>query len=127
MSGINWGALGIVALVSLAVGVIVVVLVSLAMVGLSARGGAPEGELVSADDTPLIGKNTSAMSPAVGTTVAAICLLAAAAVVLYGLYIIRFYPSCGGTAPDQRGAVAEPHSVGAAGLDLPARELLGVQ
>jgi hypothetical protein len=90
MSGINWGALGIVALVSLAVGVIVVVLVSLAMVGLSAREAAPEGELVSADDTPLIGKNTSTMSPAVGTTVAAICLLAAAAIVLYGLYIIAF-------------------------------------
>ncbi len=91
MLNINWGSLGLVALVSFAVGVIVVVLVSLAMVGLSAREAAPpEGELVSADDTPLIGRNTSAMSPGLGTTVAAICLLAAAAIVLYGLYIIAF-------------------------------------
>ena len=78
------------AVVSLAVGVIVVVLVSLALVGLSAREAAPEGELVSADDTPIIGRNTSTMSPAVGTAVAAICLIAAAAIVLYGLYIIAF-------------------------------------
>ena len=34
---INWGALGVVAVVSLVVGVLVVVLVSLALVGLSAR------------------------------------------------------------------------------------------
>ena len=34
---IDWGALGLVGLVSLAVGVIVVVLVAIALVGLSAR------------------------------------------------------------------------------------------
>ena len=34
---INWGALGVVAVVSLVVAVLVVVLVSLALVGLSAR------------------------------------------------------------------------------------------
>ena len=34
---INWGALGVVAAVSLVIGVLVVVLVSLALVGLSAR------------------------------------------------------------------------------------------
>ncbi len=90
MSGINWGALGIVALVSLAVGVIVVVLVSLAMVGLSAREAAPEGELVSADDTPVIGRGGSTLSPAAGTAVAVVCLLGAAAIVLYGLYLIVF-------------------------------------
>ena len=34
---INWGALGVVAAVSLVIGVLLVVLVSLALVGLSAR------------------------------------------------------------------------------------------
>jgi len=34
---INWGALGVVSLVSLAAGVVIVVLLALALVGLSAR------------------------------------------------------------------------------------------
>ena len=87
---INWGALGVVTIVSFAIGVLVVVLVSLAMVGLSAREPAQEGERVSADDTPLIGRGGSGLSPAAGTAVAAVCLLGAAAIVLYGLYVIVF-------------------------------------
>ena len=87
---INWGSLGIVAVVSLAVGVLVVVLVSLALVGLSAREAATHGEPVSADDTPIIGRGSSTMSPAAGTAVAGVCLIAAAAIVLYGLYLIVF-------------------------------------
>jgi ABC-type nickel/cobalt efflux system permease component RcnA len=85
---INWGSLGIVAVVSLAVGVLVVVLVSLALVGLSAREAAPDGEPVSADDTPIIGRGSNTMSPTVGTAVAGVCLIAAAAIVLYGLFVI---------------------------------------
>jgi hypothetical protein len=87
---INWGALGVVTLVSLAAGVLIVVLVSLALVGLSAREPSQEGELVSVDDTPIIGRGGSDLSPAAGTAVAAVCLVGAAAIVLYGLYIIIF-------------------------------------
>jgi hypothetical protein len=87
---INWGALGVVTLVSLAVGVLVVVLVAVALVGLSAREPAPHGEPASADETPIIGRGGGSLSPAAGTAVAAVCLLGAAAIVLYGLYIIIF-------------------------------------
>ena len=87
---IHWEALAAVALVSLIVGVLVVVLVSLALVGLSARAPAQDGEPVSADETPIIGRGSTPLSPAAGTTVAAICLLAAAAIVVYGLYLIIF-------------------------------------
>ena len=86
---VNWGALGVVTIVSFAVGVLVVVLVSLAMVGLSAREPA-QGERASADDTPVIGRGGSTLSPAAGTAVAVVCLLGAAAIVLYGLYVIVF-------------------------------------
>lgn len=88
MGSINWGALGVVTIVSFAVAVLVVVLVSLALVGLSAREPGQTGDPVSADETPIIGLGTSHLSPAVGTAVAALCLLGAAAVVLYGLYVI---------------------------------------
>ena len=87
---INWGALGVVTIVSFAIGVLVVVLVSLAMVGLSAREPACEGDPVSADETPVIGRGGNTLSPAAGTSVAVVCLLGAAAIVLYGLYIIIF-------------------------------------
>ena len=87
---VNWGALGVVTIVSFAIGVLVVVLVSLAMVGLSARETAQRGERVSADDTPVIGRGGSTLSPAAGTAVAVVCLLGAAAIVLYGLYVIVF-------------------------------------
>jgi hypothetical protein len=87
---INWGALGVVTIVSFAIGVLVVVLVSLAVVGLSARETVPDGERGSADDTPVIGRGGSTLSPAAGTAVAVVCLLGAAAIVLYGLYVIVF-------------------------------------
>jgi hypothetical protein len=87
---VNWGALGVVTIVSLAIGILVVVLVSLALVGLSAREPAPEGEPASADETPIIGRGWTPLSPAAGTVVAAVCLLGAAAIVLYGLYVIVF-------------------------------------
>ena len=82
---INWGALALVAVVSLAVGVLVVVLVSLALVGLSAREPAASAD--AAEGTPT---TRGRLSPAVGTATAAVCLLGAAAIVLYGLYLIVF-------------------------------------
>ena len=44
----------------------------------------------SADDTPVIGRGGSTLSPTAGTAVAVVCLLGAAAIVLYGLYVIVF-------------------------------------
>lgn len=85
---IDWGALAIVAVVSLAVGVLVVVLVSVALVGLSARELTPKGE--AADATPVIGRARSRLSPAVGTVTAVLCLLGAAAIVLYGFCLLVF-------------------------------------
>jgi hypothetical protein len=81
---INWGALALVAVVSLAVGVLVVVLVSLALVGLSAREPGPSGEATEPPTT------RGRLSPAAGTATAAVCLLGAAAIVLYGLSLIVF-------------------------------------
>ena len=77
---INWAALGLVGVVSLAVAVAVVVLVALATavpaVGLSAREHAAAGTA------------TGRLSPTAGTAVAGLCLLATAVIVLYGLWII---------------------------------------
>jgi hypothetical protein len=73
---INWGAIGLVGIVSLAVAVAVVMLVSFAIVGLSAR------------EHSLAGTDTGAISPTVGTAIAALCLLAVVAIVGYGLYVI---------------------------------------
>ena len=81
---INWGALSVVAAVSLVIGVLVVVLVSLALVGLSAREPEPAGEAL------IIGRGSSGLSRTAGTAIAAICLLGAAAIVLYGLYLLAF-------------------------------------
>jgi hypothetical protein len=77
---VDWGAVLVVCAVSLAAGVAVVALVALALVGLSARapqrvGGPEDGA-------------RPALTPAAGTAVAGLCLLAAAAIVGYGLYII---------------------------------------
>jgi hypothetical protein len=83
---IDWGALAVVAVVSLAVGVLVVALVSLALVGLSAREPDPSGDV--ADGTPPDDGRQSRLSSAAGTATAAICLLGAAAIVLYGLFLI---------------------------------------
>lgn len=77
--GIRWESLGVVAVVSAAVAVVVVALVSFALVGWSARAGAAGG----AQDG-----SGPPMSPALGTAVAAGCLLAVAAIVGYGLYVI---------------------------------------
>ena len=57
---INWGALGVVATVSLVIGVLIVVLVSLALVGLSARAPDPAGE--PADEALVIGRGGSGLS-----------------------------------------------------------------
>lgn len=72
---INWAALGVVAVVSLVVAVLVVVLVSFALVGLSARESEPAER---------------ALPRAAGTASAVICLVAAATIVLYGLYLLVF-------------------------------------
>ena len=76
---IAWGSLFLVFVVSLAVGVAVVALVALALVGLSARQRALVGG-------PHDGAST--LSPGAGTAIAGLCLLAVAAIVAYGLYII---------------------------------------
>jgi hypothetical protein len=80
---VNWGALSVVAAVSLVIGVLVVVLVSLALVGLSARESEPAGEA-------LVIRTGSGLSRTAGTVIAAVCLFGAAAIVLYGLYVLAF-------------------------------------
>jgi hypothetical protein len=85
---INWAALGVVAAASLVVGMLVVVLVSLALVGLSAREIDQPGE--PAHEAPVIARTGSGLSPAAGTVMAAVCLLGAATIVLYGLYLLAF-------------------------------------
>jgi hypothetical protein len=77
---INWASLGIVGVVSLGVGVVVVVLVALALTGLSARVRQPAGG-------PQDGA-APRLSAGAGTAVAAVCLLAVAAIIGYGLYLI---------------------------------------
>jgi hypothetical protein len=86
--------------VSLAVGVIVVVHVALALVGLSAREQAQGAGNVdpdappdaTIDGTPPVGLATApAMSAAAGTALAAVCLLAVAGIVVYGLALIIFH------------------------------------
>ncbi|MFC4944942.1 hypothetical protein [Pseudonocardia sp. GCM10023141] len=73
----NWGALLISAAASLAAAVTVVVLAGLALVGWSARTRGPSATATS-----------GALSPAVGTAVAASCLLGVAAIVGYGLWLV---------------------------------------
>jgi hypothetical protein len=77
--GIAWGSLFIVCVISLAVGVAIVALVAFALVGLSARAHVPAGG--PEDGAPTV-------SPGAGTAIAGVCLLAAAAIVGYGLWII---------------------------------------
>ena len=83
---INWAALGVVAVVSLVVGVLVVVLVSLAIVGLSAREPDLAGE--PAGKTLVISRGGSGLSRSTGTLVTAVCLIGAATIVLNGLYLL---------------------------------------
>ena len=85
---INWGALGVVAAVSLVVGVLLVVLTSLALVGLSAREPDEPGE--PAGDAIVIARTGSGLSRAAGTVLATACLLGAAAIVVYGLCLLAF-------------------------------------
>lgn len=85
---VNWEALGIVAAVSLVIGVLIVVLVSLALVGLSAREPVQVGE--PGEEKWVIGRGTSELSRAAGTATAAVCLLGVATIVLYGLYLLVF-------------------------------------
>ena len=82
---INWEALGVVAVVSLVIGVLVVVLVSLALVALPARQPDPTDE--PPDQALVIGRG---LSRAIGTVIAAACLLGAAAIVVYGFYLVIF-------------------------------------
>jgi len=90
---INWGALGAVSLVSPAAGVVIVVLVASALVGLSAREPAADaGAADTADGTEPVGRATGpVMSAATGTALAAVCLLAAAAILVYGLALVIFH------------------------------------
>ncbi|MHA6619811.1 hypothetical protein [Pseudonocardia sp. DLS-67] len=77
---IAWGSLLVVCVAALAVGVAVVVLVALALVGLSARAALPVGGPDDGARPPV--------SPVAGTAIAVLCLLAVAAIVGYGLYLI---------------------------------------
>lgn len=79
---IDWASLGLVAAVSFAAAFVVVALVSVALVGFSARAAA-QGEAIS---TP--SGQRPALGRAAGTTVGALCVGAAALIVLYGLYVI---------------------------------------
>jgi hypothetical protein len=72
---IAWGSLGVVAIVSFASAVVVTALVSFGIVGLAARSPRPDGP-------------EPALSPGAGTAVGVTCLVVAALIVLYGLYII---------------------------------------
>jgi hypothetical protein len=77
---IAWGSLLVVCVVALAVGIAVVSLVALALVGLSARAAQPVGGPDDGAPPPV--------SPVAGTTIAVLCLLAVAAILGYGLYLI---------------------------------------
>lgn len=72
---IAWGSLGLVAIVSFAAAVAVTALVSFGIVGLAARAPRPDGP-------------ETALSPRAGTVVGVVCLAAAAAIVVFGLYTI---------------------------------------
>ncbi|MCD2191982.1 hypothetical protein LQ327_01075 [Actinomycetospora endophytica] len=74
---IEWAALGLVSVVSLAVGVVVVVLFALGAIGLSSRRRALDG-----------GQNGRGLGVAMSTAVAGACFAAVAAILVYSLYII---------------------------------------
>ena len=78
---IDWGSLLVVQLVSFGSTVAVVVLLSLAVVGLSARGANRAPASTS-------GQHATTFSARTGTAVGAICLLVAAMIVLFGLWEI---------------------------------------
>lgn len=78
---IHWESLLVVQLVSFASTIAVVVLISLALVGLSARGARRAPAATS-------GQHVTTFSARTGTAVGVICLLAAAMIVLFGLWQI---------------------------------------
>ena len=81
---IDWAALGEVAAVSFAAAFIVVALVSVALVGFSARAAADGAALA----TPS-GEHPG-LSRGAGTAVGVLCVGVAVLIVLYGLYTIAF-------------------------------------
>mgnify|MGYP007039526206 CR=1 FL=1 len=78
---IDWGALLIVQLVSFGSTIAVVVLVSLGVVGLSARGAHRAPASTS-------GRHVTTVSARSGTVAGAICLVVAAMIVLFGVWEI---------------------------------------
>ena len=80
MVKIDWDALLAVFAVSLGATVAVVVLVTVAMVGMSARAphAVPAGP----------GHRSWSLSPRAGTALAAVCLTASAAIILLGLWTL---------------------------------------
>ena len=81
---INWSGLLNVAFISFGVAVGVVVLSAFAMVGLSAR----VTDAAAGDSGTANSGRRSVLSPTAGSVVAGLCLLAIAAIVGYGLWII---------------------------------------
>ena len=73
---IDWATLAVIAVVAAAAAVTVVLLISFALVGLSARSGRQDDDRVPG------------ARPAAGVAVAALCLVAAGLIVSYGLYLI---------------------------------------
>jgi hypothetical protein len=78
---IDWGSLLIVQLASFGATITVVVLISVAVVGLSARGAHRAPASTS-------GQDATTFSSRSGTAIAAICFLVAAMIVLFGLWEI---------------------------------------
>jgi hypothetical protein len=76
---IDWATLTEIAVVAAAATVTVVLLVAFALLGLSAPAGRRAHDRTG---------GASGMSPAAGTAVAALCLLAAGLIVCYGLFLI---------------------------------------
>jgi hypothetical protein len=89
---INWGAPGVVSLVSLAAGVVIVVLPRWRWSGSPREPVLAHDVAESADGAEPVGKATGpVMSAAAGTALAGLCLLAVAAIVVYGLALIIFH------------------------------------
>jgi hypothetical protein len=77
---IDWSSFLAIAVVAAAAALAVVLLVAFALVGLSASSG----HSVAASDHG----TAAGTRPPVGTTVAVLCVLAAALIVCYGLYLL---------------------------------------
>jgi hypothetical protein len=85
---IKWDSLALVAGVSAVAGLAVMTLVALAVVGLSARAGAPSVVRVDAVRTDRAGGWGGRLSPAAGTALTVASLAAVVAIVGYGLFVI---------------------------------------